>query len=284
MRRILLLLSAACCGALACNSAFATWSVIAADAGTGRVSIASATCVDQSDENFLRDVQAIVVPGKAVAAAQAAVDSTHKNQMFIYDQLQKGADPKEILEQLSRDEKLYQTRQFGIIDLQGRMAGHSGLANQYVAQDIQGQVPGTKIYYSVQGNILRPGEVVPNGVQALVHTKGALTDRVMAALEAADGSGGDGRCNCPPWPTDGTKPPIPCTNRNSHIAYILMADPKDKTESSHNQGHYALYLHTIDPGPNHGSSQIHAGEDLNPVKTLRMRYDKWRKTQSASYK
>ena len=57
-------------------------------------------------------------------------------------------------------------RQFGILDLQGRSAGHSGLTNGYVSQDIQGQVPGTKIFYSIQGNILRPGNVMPNAVQA----------------------------------------------------------------------------------------------------------------------
>jgi hypothetical protein len=140
------------------------------------------------------------------------------------------------------------------------------------------------VFYSIQGNILRPGEVVPNAVQALIHTKGALTDRVMAAMEAADGSGGDSRCNCPPWPSDGSKPPIPCTNRTSYIAYVLMADPKDRTVSSHNEGQYSLYLRVISPGKNRGPNQIHAGEDLNPVKTLRLRYDKWRKSQPASYR
>jgi hypothetical protein len=240
--------------------------------------------VDQDDDNFLKNVQAIVVPGKGIAAAQAAVDRTHKNQMFIYQQIQQGEEPAAILEELARDESLYQTRQFGIVDLQGRVAGHSGIANLYVTQDMQGQVPGTQVYYSIQGNILRPGEVVPNAVQALVHTQGALTDRIMAAMDAADGSGGDSRCNCPPWPTDGSKPPIPCTNRTTYIAYLLMADPKDKTLSSHNEGHYSLYIPVITPGSNRGPNQIKPGEDLNPVKTLRIRYDKWRKSQLASYK
>ena len=80
-----------------------------------------------------------------------------------------------------------------------------GLTNGYVSQDIQGQVPGTEIFYSIQGNILRPGEVVPNAVKAFLRTTGAITDRVMAAMEAADGSGGDSRCVCPPRPTDGIR-------------------------------------------------------------------------------
>src|SRR6188472_2433474 len=141
-------------------AAWATWSVIAVDRSTSRVVIASATCVDRDDQ-FLPGVQAVVVPGKGVAACQAGVDNTHANQMLVFNELQKGTDPKRIIELLSAD-PAYQSRQFGILDLQGRSAGHSGLTNGYVSQDIQGRVPGTDIYYSIQGNILRPGSVVPN--------------------------------------------------------------------------------------------------------------------------
>ncbi len=193
------------------GSAFATWSVIAVDRATGRVVIASATCVDRDDQ-FLMGVQAVIVPGKGVAACQAGVDGTHKNQMLVFEELKKGTDPKRIIEMLSAD-PAFQSRQFGILDLQGRSAGHSGLTNGYVSQDIQGQVPGTEIFYSIQGNILRPGLVVPNAVQAFIKTQGTITDRVMAAMEAADGSGGDSRCVCPAWPSDGTAPMIPCDGR-----------------------------------------------------------------------
>src|ERR1044072_1636334 len=151
---------------------FATWSVIAVDRGTGRVVIASATCVDRDDQ-FLMGVQAVVVPGKGVAACQAAVDNTHQNQMLVFQELQKATDPKQIIEILSKD-PAFQSRQFGILDLQGRRAGHSGLTNGYVSQDIQGQVPGTEVFYSIQGNILRAGLVVPNAVQAFVKTNGAI--------------------------------------------------------------------------------------------------------------
>jgi hypothetical protein len=262
--------------------AWATWSVIAVDTVTGRVVIASATCVDRDDQ-FLMGVQAVVVPGKGVAACQAAVDPTHANQMLVFDELQKGTDPVRIIELLSVD-PAFQQRQFGILDLQGRHAGHSGLGNGYVAQDIQGQVPGTEIFFSIQGNILRPGNVVPNAVQAFLKTSGALTDRVMAAMEAADGSGGDSRCVCPPWPADGTKPAIPCDGRTAHVAYILMAEPTDSSGGSHNNGKYAMYLTVSQPGVDKGPNQIRAGENLNPVKTLRVRYDVWRRTQPASFK
>jgi hypothetical protein len=228
-------------------------------------------------------VQAVVVPGMGVAACQAGVDNTHQNQMLVFRELQKGTEPKAIIEMLSAD-PAFQTRQFGILDLKGRSAGHSGLNNGYVSQDIHGQVPGTEIFYSIQGNILRPGQVVPNAVQAFLGANGAITDRVMAAMEAADGSGGDSRCTCPPWPTDGSKPAIPCAEKTAHVAYILMAEKADANGDSHNNGKYTMYLTVSQPAPDHGPNVIRAGENLNPVKTLRLRYDAWRKTQPASFK
>jgi hypothetical protein len=261
--------------------AFATWSVIAVDRATGRVVIASATCVN-GDDDFLKGVQAVVVPGKGVAACQAAVDNTHQNQMLVFQELQKGTDPKQIIELLAKD-PAFQSRQFGILDLQGRRAGHSGLTNGYVSQDVQGQVPGTEVFYSIQGNILRPGQVVPNAVQAFLHASGAITDRVMAAMEAADGSGGDSRCTCPPWPTDGSKPAIPCDGKTAHVSYILMAEKGDTNGDSHNNGKYAMYINVSQPAPDHQKG-IKDSENLNPVKTLRIRYDAWRKLQPASFK
>jgi hypothetical protein len=277
MRRRLLLLGSL----LALPSpAFATWSVVAVDRATGRIVIASATCVN-GDDQFLPGVQAVVVPGKGVAACQASVDGTHTNQMLVFNELQKGTDPKAIVELLSAD-PAFQSRQFGIVDLQGRRAGHSGLTNGYVAQDVQGQVPGTDVFYSIQGNILRPGEVVPNAVKAFLNTKGAITDRVMAAMEAADAGGGDSRCACPPPPADGSTPKIPCDGKTAHVAYILMAEKTDTNGDSHNNGQYTMFLRVAQPDK--GANAIHEGENLNPVKTLRLRYDEWRKTQPASFK
>ena len=261
-------------------TARATWSVIAVDGATGRVVIASATCVDR-DDAFLMGVQAVVVPGKGVAACQAGVDGTHANQMLVYRELQKGTDPARIIEMLSLD-PAFQSRQFGILDLRGRSAGHSGLSNGYVTQDVQGRVPGTQIYYSIQGNILRPGEVVPNAERAFLSTAGALTDRVMAAMEAADGAGGDSRCSCP-VPASGPNAAMPCDGKTSHVAYILMSEAADASGASHNNGTYAMYLTVAQPATG-GPNAIRPGENLNPVKTLRVRYDSWREKQPASFR
>ena len=80
-------------------TASATWSVIAIDARTGRIIVASATCVPQGrfagfPAKGLMDIQAIVVPGIGVAAAQAGVDNTRENQRLIYQQLKAGTHPE----------------------------------------------------------------------------------------------------------------------------------------------------------------------------------------------
>lgn len=275
MRTIALLLS---CLAAFPPSASATWSVIAADRATGRVVIASSTCTGATDD-FLKDVQAVVAPGKGVAACQAGVDSaTHQNQTLVFDQLQRGADPARIIEMLSLDPG-FQSRQYAIVDLQGRMAGHSGLTNGFVSQDMHGQAPGTEIFYSIQGNILRSGGVVPSAVKAFLAASGGITDRVMAAMEAADAAGGDSRCTCQTPAVPEAAASIPCTNRTTLVAYILAADPSDADGPAdqpnfHNNGSYRMYI-TVSQ-PNHGPNfQIKPGENLNPVRTLRLRYDAW---------
>ncbi len=258
--------------ALSPASVQATWSVIAADRASGRVVIASATCVSQAAlERFpakgLMDVQAIVVPGVGVAAAQAGVDRTRANQMLIYEQMKSGTHPSVILQQLMADSSI-QSRQFGIVDVQGRFAGFSGARNRFASLDVQGQVPGTEIFYSIQGNILRSNAVVQNAVRAFESETGTLADRVMAAMEAADAAGGDGRCDCTTAPV----PDAPCATRTAHVAYLLVADPSDPEGTSHNDGRYALYIDVND-------QNIRSNENANPVTTLRRRYDAWKREQ-----
>src|SRR5919204_3738097 len=92
------------------STAFATWSVIALDAKTGQVIIASATCVRQAGfperkpnpARDLMDVQAVIVPGIGVAACQAGADNTRENQMLVYNELKKGTPPPQILEMLKK--------------------------------------------------------------------------------------------------------------------------------------------------------------------------------------
>jgi uncharacterized Ntn-hydrolase superfamily protein len=252
-----------------CSMASATWSVVALDRKTGVIVVASATCVAQRafasfPAKDLRDVQAIVVPGRGVAAAQARVDNSRANQRLIFAELQKGTAPDKILELLKQDAAIA-GRQFGIVDMQGRTAGFSGPSNGAVSLDRQGQVPDTEISYAIQGNILASETVIVDAVQAFTAAAGELTDRVMAAMEAADAKGGDRRCSC----EQGPKIDAPCTAKTAHVAYLLRADPTDRNGESYNDGQYALYISVTD-------QDIKPDEDANPVRTLRMRYDRWK--------
>jgi len=255
--------------ALMPSAVSATWSVIAVDARTGRIVIASATCVAQArllafPARGLMDVQAIVVPGIGVAAAQAGVDRTRANQTLVYEQLKAGTDPRLILDMLRADPDI-QRRQFGIVDMQGRSIGFSGSGNSAASLSAQGQVPGTDIYYSIQGNILASDAVVNNAAAALENAEGDILDKVMAAMEAADAAGGDQRCTCESEPV----PDAPCDGKNAHVAYILAADRDDTEGESFNDGAYYLFIDVTD-------ENIEPTENGNPVVTLRIRYDAWK--------
>lgn len=260
------------------SPAFATWSVIAVDARTGQVIIASATCVLQAGfpkrepnaSRDLMDVQAVVVPGVGVAACQAGVDNTRENQMLVYREIQKGTPPADIIELLKKDPNI-ERRQFGILSLpnggtitaRNNRAGFSGGGNSRSSLYFGGQV-GPDIFYQVQGNTLLGDQVMHMAALAFTRATGTLADRVMAAMEAADANGGDHRCNC------GSNPMafVPCDNKTAHVAYIAIAEKGDEKGVTHNDGKYYAYISVTD-------DNIKPGESGNPVKTLRLRYDAW---------
>jgi len=129
-------------------------------------------------------------------------------------------------------------------------------------------VPGTAIYFSIQGNILASDEVVTAAMSAFVDAKGTLADRVMAAMESADARGGDKRCTCETKPLPAAT--AACESKTSHVAYILHADPTDKNGAAFNDGQYAMYVAVT-------NDDILPAENANPVRTLRLRYDAWKK-------
>ena len=259
------------------SSAWATWSVVAIDKNTGQVIVASATCVAQAGfprrqplpSRDLMDLQAVIVPGVGVAACQAGADNTHQNQMTVFEELKKGTDPAKIIEILHMDPDI-ERRQFGILDMQGRTAGHNGKNNSTASLFVPGHIG--SYYFQVQGNTLFSDQVIYDAALAFTRAKGTLADHVMAAMEAADAKGGDKRCNCETEP----KPDAPCDGKTAHVAYIVIANKGDVTERSHNQGKYYAYIRVTD-------ADIKPAENANPVKTLRMRYDAWKKAGSKPF-
>ena len=76
-------------------------------------------------------------------------------------------------------------RQVGMIDIKGNVAAHTGSRCIKYAGHIVGE------NYSVQANMMANGTVPKAMAVAFEKTKGDLADRMMAALEAAEGEGGD---------------------------------------------------------------------------------------------
>ncbi|MDZ7778770.1 MAG: DUF1028 domain-containing protein [Gemmatimonadota bacterium] len=259
------------------SSASATWSIIAMDLETGRVVISSATCAAQGPDQLMQ-LQAIVIPGIGVAAAQAGVDRTQANHRLIFEEMQKRTHPEQIIRMLESDPSI-ESRQFGIVDALGRSAGRTGSNNRDVALNMSGETEGG-VLWSVQGNIIASNEALTEAARVMQESDLDMVDRVMAAMEEADALGGDSRCTCESEPLPGAQ----CTGKTSHVAYILAADPEDPMGRFHvnhpedlrapyNNGDYHLYL-AVWPD----NTEPH--EDANPVRTLRMRYDAWKERQA----
>jgi uncharacterized Ntn-hydrolase superfamily protein len=260
--------------------ALATWSIIAIDIRTGQVIIASATCVRQmsfpqrqpNGARDLMDIQAVIVPGIGIAACQAGVDNSRENQMLVYNELRKGTSPAKILEMLKQDPNV-ERRQFGILAIpngttittQNHMVGFNGAGNSTSSLFFGGQVG--DMYYQVQGNTLLGTEVVYRAALAITRAEGTMADRVMAGMEAADENGGDKRCNCANNPVVSA----PCDNRTAHVAYMAIANKDDPVGTTHNDGKYYAYITASD-------ADVGTGESANPVRTLRMRYEAWKRS------
>jgi len=256
--------------------ALATWSIIAIDTRTGRVIISSATCA-ATGPNQLKLLQAIVIPGIGVAAAQAGVDRTHANQRLIFEEMQKRTHPEQIIRMLELDPSI-ESRQFGIVDRMRRTAGRTGASNRAAAIHLSGESE-DGIVFMVQGNIIASEAALEEAARIMREDTSPLIDRVMLAMEATDAMGGDSRCTCETQPL----PSSICNGKTSHVAYLLAADPEDPMgtfsinhpedlRAPYNFGDYHLYI-GVWPG------NTLPTEDSNPVRTLRSRYDSWKSLQ-----
>jgi uncharacterized Ntn-hydrolase superfamily protein len=106
------------------------------------------------------------------------------------DMLQQGKRPEAVLFELLKDDSDPELRQLAIIDMQGRAAIHNPTTaperSRYWAAM-------TGRFYCCQGNTLTGRAVVVAMAQAYEDSPGSLSDRLMAALVAADCAGGDHR-------------------------------------------------------------------------------------------
>lgn len=200
----------------------ATWSIILIDTRTGEIAVASATCIENFD---LAVWVPVVVVGKGAGCAQSYVDPSGANRLYIRDQLVLGTDPAQILAGLASRDPSHQTRQYGMVDVQGRAIGFSGTGCGAYASDRTGRVG--DIVYAIQGNVLTGGAVLGAAEVALFTTPGGVSEKLMAAMEAAYSFGGDGRCSCADQNPTGCGSPPPNFRKSADVGFMIIARPGD---------------------------------------------------------
>lgn len=242
----------------------ATWSIVVVDHATGEVAIASATCL----ANFALEnsVPAIVV-GKGAVAAQSILDQDGSNRLLAFDLLKDDATPDEVLEALTTLGTTPGLRQYGIAAFSGPAATFSGPGAGQGLGNLVGS-SGT-LTYALQGNLLVGPEPVFAAEEALLGTEGDLSQRVMAAMQAARALGGDGRCSCTGSDPTGCGVPPPAFTKSAHCGFVIVARLGD-TDGTCGAGGCAngdYYLSLAYSG---------SVSDPDPVDVLQDDYDAWR--------
>ena len=155
-----------------------TYSIVARDPETGQMGVAV--------QSHWFSVGALVPwarAGVGAVATQSFVDVRYGSEGLVL--MQEGKSAQGALKQLLREDPTPGVRQVGMIDASGNTAQHTG------AQCIQhaGHLAGKN--FAVQANLMI-NEGVPEAMaKAFQQAQGPLAGRMLVALEAAQGAGGD---------------------------------------------------------------------------------------------
>ena len=165
----------------------ATFSILGFDPATGEIGGAVQSRVFAVGNGVLW-----AEAGVGVAATQAIVDVSYGPKAIAL--LRAGLSPEAIVKAIwesdsepSPERWSKQGRQFAVIDAKGNTAVYTGPKATNWAGHKQGK------FCTAQGNILAGEPVVANMVKAFEETKGHLSMRLMAALDAGQAAGGDTR-------------------------------------------------------------------------------------------
>jgi uncharacterized Ntn-hydrolase superfamily protein len=155
-----------------------TYSIVARDPETGQLGVAV--------QSHWFSVGALVPwarAGVGAVATQSFVDVRYGTEGLAL--MQEGKSAQDALKQLLREDPTPGVRQVGMIDASGNIAQHTG------AQCIQhaGHLAGEN--FTVQANLMI-NEGVPQAMaKAFRQAQGSLAERMLVALFAAQGAGGD---------------------------------------------------------------------------------------------
>lgn len=176
-----------------------TFSIAAVDPETGEVGVAVTTrnpCVGNG-------VPWVRV-GVGAVATQASTRTAYGDELL--DLLEKGVSAEDALRRTVGADDRAPRRQIGVIGLTGGHAQHTGSETSYWAGHRAGAT------YVTQGNLLVGPEVLDAVARSFESTEGSgrhLADRLIAALEAGQATGGDAR------------------KGRKQSAAVLVADPRE---------------------------------------------------------
>jgi uncharacterized Ntn-hydrolase superfamily protein len=157
-----------------------TYSIVALDAATGELGVAV-----QSHWFSVGALCAWARPGVGAAATQSVVEPAHGPHAL--DRIADGASAADALAELIAADPLGAVRQVGVVDAGGNVAVHTGPDCIPCAGDAAGA------HWTCQANMMARDTVPAAMSAAFEHSEGDLAGRLLAALDAAEGEGGDVR-------------------------------------------------------------------------------------------
>jgi uncharacterized Ntn-hydrolase superfamily protein len=157
-----------------------TYSIVARDPETGELGVAV-----QSHWFSVGPLCAWTRAGVGAVATQSVVEPAYGPNAL--DLLQDGTGAEQALGELLAADPLAAVRQVAVIDAHGGLSVHTG--EDCIAE--AGHVAGD--HWSCQANMMARPTVPAAMAEAFAAGAGPLADRLMAALRAAEGEGGDVR-------------------------------------------------------------------------------------------
>jgi uncharacterized Ntn-hydrolase superfamily protein len=157
-----------------------TYSIVAFDPATGELGVAV-----QSHWFSVGPLCAWARAGIGAVATQSVVEPAYGPNAL--DRLADGVGAQQALGELLAADPLQNVRQVAVIDARGEIATHTGPDCIPHAGHVTGE------HWSCQANMMAR-ETVPEAMSgAFATAQGLLSERLMAALEAAEAEGGDVR-------------------------------------------------------------------------------------------
>jgi uncharacterized Ntn-hydrolase superfamily protein len=157
-----------------------TYSIVARDPGSGEVGVAV-----QSHWFSVGSVVSWARAGVGAVATQSIGEPSYGPKAL--ELLADGVDPADALARLVAADERSRFRQVAVVDAGGRVAVHTGDGCIAYAGHVVGDG------YSVQANMMASTDVWPAMARGFEAAEGPLARRLIAALRAAEGAGGDVR-------------------------------------------------------------------------------------------